>query len=92
MTQMNTATRIETPVEKLARLEAENAKLVAMLASSNAPRALKCKVGAAGGVSVYGMGRFPVTLYQEQWKKVLEFGPEILKFIAANQATLKTKI
>lgn len=87
-----TAPKIETIEEKLARLTAENAALTEQLVKSSAPRSLKCKVGAAGGVSVYGIGRFPVTLYQEQWSRVLDFGPEIRKFILANKSTLKTKV
>jgi hypothetical protein len=48
-------------------------------------------VSEKGAVSVYGMGRFPVTLYKEQWLKLLDMAPEIRAFIAANEAQLKTK-
>jgi len=44
-----------------------------------------------GAVSVYGMGRFPVTLYKEQWLKLLAMSDEIRAFIAANEAQLKAK-
>jgi hypothetical protein len=44
-----------------------------------------------GAVSVYGMGRFPVTLYKEQWLKLLEMSDDIRAFIAANEAQLRTK-
>ena len=44
-----------------------------------------------GAVPIYGMGRFPVTLYKEQWLKLLDMSPEIRNFIADNDALLKTK-
>ncbi len=53
--------------------------------------ALNLKVSQKGAVSLYGMGRFPVTLYQEQWLKVLDFGEEIRKFIEENKGSLKAK-
>ena len=49
------------------------------------------KVSEKGGLSVYGMGRFPVTLYKEQWLKLLDMGDEIRAFIEANQESLKAK-
>lgn len=49
------------------------------------------KVSEKGAVSIYGMGRFPVTLYKEQWLKLLDMSAEIRAFIAANEAQLKTK-
>jgi hypothetical protein len=49
------------------------------------------KVSEKGGVSVYGLGRFPVTLYQEQWNKLLEHAEEIRAFINANESQLKKK-
>jgi hypothetical protein len=49
------------------------------------------KVGEKGGVSVYGLGRFPVTLYQEQWAKLLGLAEEIKIFIEENKAKLKVK-
>jgi len=49
------------------------------------------KVSEKGGVSVYGLGRFPVTLYQEQWRKLLDMKDEIVKFIEDNQGSLSTK-
>jgi hypothetical protein len=49
------------------------------------------KVSEKGGVSVYGMGRFPVTLYKEQWLKLLDMADEIRRFIAENEGRLKTK-
>jgi len=49
------------------------------------------KVSEKGGLSVYGMGRFPITLYKEQWLKLLELSDVIRAFIAANEGTLKAK-
>jgi hypothetical protein len=52
---------------------------------------LRLKVSEKGAVSVYGMGRFPVTLYKEQWLRLLDMSEEIRAFIAANDAQLKSK-
>ena len=49
------------------------------------------KISEKGAISIYGMGRFPVTLYKEQWLKLLDMSVEIRAFIAANEAQLKTK-
>jgi hypothetical protein len=56
-------------------------------ASSN----IRMKVSEKGAVSIYGMGRFPVTLYKEQWLKLLDMSTEIRAFIAANETQLKKK-
>jgi hypothetical protein len=48
-------------------------------------------VSEKGGLSIYGLGRFPVTLYKEQWTRLLDMADEIRKFIAANESTLKAK-
>ena len=50
------------------------------------------RVSEKGAVSIYGMGRFPLTLYKEQWLKLLDMLAEIRAFIAANEAQLKKKI
>lgn len=73
--------------ELIARLEAVQAQL----AIANKPRKLTLKVSDKGAVSVYGMGRFPVTLYRGQWERLLSAGDEITRFIEANQAMLATK-
>ena len=52
---------------------------------------LSMKVSEKGGLSVYGMGRFPVTLYKEQWLKLLSISSEIAAFIKENDSRLKTK-
>ena len=49
------------------------------------------KVSEKGALSIYGMGRFPVTLYKEQWLKLLDMSAEIRAFITANETQLKTK-
>ena len=71
---------------ELERLRSENAAL-----KKGAATGISMKVSEKGAVSIYGMGRFPVTLYKEQWLKLLDMSDEIRKFIAANDAQLKTK-
>jgi len=71
---------------ELERLKAENAQLKGQRA-----RGVSLKVSEKGGVSVYGMGRFPITLYKEQWTKLLDMSDEIRAFIKENDAKLKTK-
>ena len=68
------------------RLKAENAALKA-----RATRGVSIKVSEKGGVSVYGLGRFPVTLYKEQWAKLLDMAADIRAFLAEHDAELKTK-
>jgi hypothetical protein len=53
--------------------------------------AIRMKVSEKGAVSIYGMGRFPVTLYKEQWLRLLDMSDDIRAFIAANEARLKAK-
>ena len=64
----------ETPEQKLARLEAENTALREQV-EQRRPGQLRLKVSEKGGVSVYGLGRFPVTLYKEQWVRLLDHAP-----------------
>jgi hypothetical protein len=52
---------------------------------------LDFKVGEKGGVSVYGLGRFPVTLYYEQWMKLFEATPRLREFLEENKSRLKLK-
>lgn len=52
---------------------------------------LQFKVGEKGGVSVYGLGRFPVTLYYEQWVRLLDAGAELRAFLESNKDKLKLK-
>jgi len=53
---------------------------------------LEFKVGEKGGVSVYGLGRFPVTLYYEQWIRLLETGEKLREFLEENRAGGKLKL
>lgn len=71
---------------ELERLRAENAAL-----KGRTQRGVSLKVSEKGGVSVYGLGRFPITLYKEQWQKLLAMSEDILQFIRENDAKLKTK-
>ena len=71
---------------ELERLRKENASL-----KKGAARGVSMKVSEKGGLSVYGLGRFPVTLYKEQWLKLLDLAEEIRAFIAAHDSDLKTK-
>jgi len=71
---------------ELERLRRENEAL-----KKGASKGISLKVSEKGGLSVYGLGRFPVTLYKEQWKRLLDMSDEIRNFIAANDADLKTK-
>ena len=66
-------------------------QLEAIVMAANKPRKLTLKVGAAGGVSVYGMGKWPVTLYRGQWERLLDSADEIRSFILANADSLSTK-
>jgi hypothetical protein len=71
---------------ELERLRSENEALKKGGSSS-----IRMKVSEKGAVSIYGMGRFPVTLYKEQWLRLLDMGDQIRSFIAANEASLKKK-
>jgi len=63
-----------------------------LLDEINAPkRGLYCKVSEKGAISVYGLQRMPVTLYVEQWTRLLDFSEEIKKFMAENESKLKRK-
>jgi hypothetical protein len=71
---------------ELERLRSENAAL-----KKGAASGARIKVSDKGAVSVYGMGRFPVTLYKEQWLMPLNMSDEIRTFIADNEGKLKKK-
>jgi hypothetical protein len=72
---------------ELERLRNENAALK----RQSSPGSIRFKVSEKGAVSVYGLGRFPVTLYKEQWLKLLDMANDIRTFIATNESQLKTK-
>ena len=76
----------ETLEAELERLRAENEAL-----KSRGPRGVSLKVSEKGGVSVYGLGRFPVTLYKEQWAKLLDMADDIRGFMREHEAELKAK-
>jgi hypothetical protein len=70
---------------EIERLKAENEAL-------KRPRGqLSLRVSEKGGVSVYGLGRFPITLYKEQWEKLLTMADQIRTFISENDHLLKKK-
>lgn len=68
------------------RLRAENERL-----KNRQTRGVSLKVSEKGGVSVYGLGRFPVTLYKEQWLRLLDMADDIRAFIKENEPRLKAK-
>jgi hypothetical protein len=71
---------------ELERLRAENERL-----KNRQTRGVSLKVSEKGGVSVYGLGRFPVTLYKEQWTRLLDMAEDIRTFIKDNDSKLKAK-
>lgn len=71
---------------ELERLRAENEAL-----KTKKLRRITLKVSEKGALSLYGMGRFPVTLYKEQWLKVVDMSDEIRLFIRDNDHLLKSK-
>ena len=71
---------------ELERLRAENERL-----KNRQTRGVSLKVSEKGGVSVYGLGRFPVTLYKEQWTRLLDMADDIRAFIKENESKLKAK-
>ena len=71
---------------ELERLKKENEAL-----KSRGSKGVSLKVSEKGGVSVYGLGRFPVTLYKEQWTKLLDMADDIRGFIKENESKLKAK-
>ena len=79
----------ETAEQKLARLEAENQALRQQVERKTGQ--LRLKVSEKGGLSLYGLGRFPVTLYKEQWVKLLDHAEEIRSFLRDNDKQLKAK-
>lgn len=71
---------------EMERLRAENEALKAKLS-----RPTTIKVSEKGAVSVYGLGRFPVTLYKEQWVKLLSMADDIKRFMAENESRLRVR-
>jgi hypothetical protein len=87
---------IKAELEKL-RAENEALKEIVKLRAENdelkqaASKGLTMKVSEKGALSVYGLGRFPVTLYKEQWIRLLSFSDDIRAFIKSNEEQLKAK-
>jgi hypothetical protein len=71
---------------ELERLRAENEAL-----KRSSSKGLSLRVSEKGALSVYGLGRFPVTLYKEQWLRLLDLAEDIKIFIKQNEAQLKSK-
>jgi hypothetical protein len=71
---------------ELERLRKENESL-----KKGAARGVSLKVSEKGGLSVYGLGRFPITLYKEQWTKLLDMAEDIREFLRAHDKELKSK-
>lgn len=89
MSQVNTVTNAPTREELMAQiqaLQAEQVKLKSLMGSK-----LSMKVSEKGALSVYGLGRFPITLYKSQWTRLMDSQGDIKAFIQANEATLKVK-
>jgi hypothetical protein len=84
----------EEILAKVASGEIKVEDLAKMLEEAEQPRPrgqLECRVSQKGGVSLYGLQRMPVTLYVEQWERLLAFGDEIAKFLKEHDAELKRK-
>jgi hypothetical protein len=79
------------PTEEEMKAEIERLRAENEILKKPARGQLALKVSAKGALSVYGMGRFPVTLYREQWEKLLAMSDQISEFIQANDSTLKKK-
>lgn len=60
-------------------------------AQASQPKRLTMKVSTKGALSIYGLGRFPVTLYTGQWERLLDAADDVRTFLKANAASLKTK-
>ncbi|HTU26219.1 MAG TPA: hypothetical protein VMF30_12515 [Pirellulales bacterium] len=83
----------EEILAKLASGELKVEEASKMLAEAEQPKrgTLYCKVSEKGGLSVYGLQRMPVTLYMEQWDRLLGFADDIRAFIKDNEDRLKRK-
>lgn len=87
MSGINLAT-VQAMQAEIERLKAENAKLQT---EANKPVRATFKITDKGGMSVYGLGRFPVTLYKSQWEKLLSQADQIREFMAQNADKLSDK-
>lgn len=78
-------------VQTVTEMEMTIARLTAQLAAANKPKKMSLKVSAKGAISVYGFGKWPVTLYKQQMQRLLAGADDIQAFIAANEALLAVK-
>jgi len=78
-------------LQNLAQAQAEIDALKAQLALANRPKAITMKVSEKGALSLYGLGRFPITLYRGQMERLLDHAPAIRAFIETNAALLSVK-
>ena len=78
---------VVTMIAEIERLKAENSALKVVKPA----KALSFKVSTKGAVSVYGLGRFPVTLYKQQWERLIAAFPELETFLGENESLLKVK-
>lgn len=90
MGKLKTAELVKYVTELQAHQNAEIAALSSKI-RDQADRRVSFKVTDKGGVSVYGLGRFPVTLYRDQWIKLLDAGKDILSFMEQNAGKLTSK-
>jgi hypothetical protein len=83
----------EEILAKLAAGELAVEEASKLLADAETPKrgALYCKVSAKGAISVYGLQRMPVTLYVEQWNRLLDFSDDLREFIKEHDAEFKRK-
>ncbi len=81
----------EEVLAKLAAKEISVEEASKLLAETEPKKALYCKVSKKGGCSLYGLQRMPVTLYIEQWTRLLDYGDEIRQFLQDNSDKLKRK-
>jgi hypothetical protein len=78
-------------MNRVAKGEISADEAATLIGGAKSQNKLSLKIGEKGGLSLYGMGRFPVTLYREQWERLLGHEDEIKKFIAANAGKLTSK-
>jgi hypothetical protein len=92
-TKRRRAVKKDEILQKLAsgELAVEEASKLLAEADTRKPGSLYCKVSAKGAVSVYGLQRMPVTLYVEQWERLLDYGDQIREFIQEHDSELKRK-
>ncbi len=87
----NTTNETMTVQQMMAEIERLKAEKEQLLAAKRAKQTISFKVSEKGAVSVYGMGRFPVTLYGEQWEVLNANMPKLMEFLKANKGSLAVK-